>query len=359
MFRFTSIALMLFFAAMCLMASAQQNPPSPSAAQPAAPPSAQPPAKPAATESNVVVARVSGEPVTEKQVLGAIQDLASRRIVLTPEQQKQQNTLLFKGAMDNLITSILLKNEARKLNVTVDKAKVDQQMKEFAGRYPSQDEFQKAMASQGFTEAEVRKSVEESLSMQEVINLAVKDVPGASDEQIQNFYDSNPDKFPIPEKAHLAQIFIRVEPSSTTEQKAAARKKIEEIRADIESKKITFADAAVKFSQDAATAPKGGDLGFISRTGRVKPVEDVVFGTAVGSMTPVIEDQSGFSFVQVIELKPAGKATLEEAKPAIKQFLDQSARQKALQKYIEDLKSKAVVENFMTAEEFDKRHPMQ
>jgi peptidyl-prolyl cis-trans isomerase D len=232
-------------------------------------------------------------------------------------------------------------------------------MKAFASRYSSQDEFQKAIAGQGITEAEVRKSVEESLSMQEVINLAVKDVPGASDEEIQKFYDSNPDKFPIAEKAHIAQIFVKADQNSTTEQKAEAKRKIEEIRADIESKKITFADAAVKFSQDPATAQKGGDLGFIPRLGRVKQVEDVVFGTAVGSMTPVIDDQAGFRIIQVIELKPAGKATLEEAGPSIKQLLDQNARQKALQKYIEDLKSKAVVENFISAEEFDKRHPVQ
>jgi parvulin-like peptidyl-prolyl isomerase len=351
MSRYASTALIFLFAAFCLTASAQQNTP----AQPAA----QPPANPATTESNVVVARISGEPITEKQVLATIQDLASRRIVMTPEQQKQRNTLLFQGAMDNLLTSTVLKNEARKLNVTVDKAKVDQQMKEYASRYPSQDEFQKALASQGFTEAEVRKSVEESLGMQEVINLATKDVPGASEEEIQKFYDGNPDKFPIPEQAHLAQIFIKVEPSSTTEQRAEAKKRIEGIRADIESKKISFADAAVKFSEDSASAPKGGEMGFVSRTGRVKPIEDVVFGTAAGSMTPVIEDQAGFRLVQVIELKPAGKASLEDAKPAIKKFLDQNAQQKALQKYIEDLKSKAVVENFMTPEEFDKRHPAQ
>jgi parvulin-like peptidyl-prolyl isomerase len=73
----------------------------------------------------------------------------------------------------------------------------------------------------------------------------------------------------------------------------------------------------------------------------------------------VIESTSGYHLLQVIEKKPAGKATLEEAKPVIQQYLHQAARQSAVQKYVQGLKSKAVIENFMTAEEFNKRHPVQ
>ncbi len=356
MFRWHFIAVMLIFSALCFTAAAQEKAP----AAPAAAPSATA-TTPASTqqESNVVVLKVSGEPVTEKQVLSTIEAIARQNAPLTAEQQKQRSTVLFKGALDNLITTIVLKNEARKQNVTVDKAKIDQQMQRIASQYPSQEALQKAMASKNTTEAEVRKSIEESLSMQAVLDLAVKDAPAVSDADIQKFYDSNPDKFAYPEQAHVAQIFLKMEPAGTPEQKAEIKKKLEDIRADIESKKITFADAADKFSQDTATASKGGDLGYIPRTGNIKQLEDLIFATAPGGMTSVMESQNGFLLIQVIDLKPEGKATLEQAKPAIKQYLDQLGKQKMLQKYVGDLKSKAVIENFMTAEEFDKRHPAQ
>jgi parvulin-like peptidyl-prolyl isomerase len=334
MFRNLFIASMFVSAVLCLTASAQQDKPAPPATpQTPAQPAPQPQAPVAeSTESNVVVTRVSGEPITEKQILSAIQALAAQKIALTPDQEKQKNTILFKGALENLITTTVLKSQARKLNVTVDKAKVDQQMQQFAGRFPSPDEFQKAMAKQGLTEAEVRKNVEESLSMQELLDRAVKDVPEATDADIQKFYEVNQEKFRTAERAHIAQIFLKADPNSTPEQRVEIKSKLDAIRADIDSKNITFADAAAKYSQDPNTASKGGDLGFLSRGGKAKAVEDIVFGTTPGGMTPVIEDQSGCRLVQVIELKPAGAVSLEMAKPAIKQLLDQNAKQTAVQK---------------------------
>jgi parvulin-like peptidyl-prolyl isomerase len=356
MSRWPSIAVTIVFGSLCLTASAQEKAP----AAPAASPSATT-ATPASTqqESNVVVLRVSGEPITEKQVLSAMEALASQNVPMTPEQQKQRRTVLFKGALDNLITSILLKNEAKKQNVTVDKAKIDQQFQQIASQYPSQEAFQKTMARLNMTEADVRKNIEESMSMQAVIDLAVKDVPAASDADIQKFYDSNPDKFAVQAQAHVAQIFLKIEPTSTLEQKAEIKKKLEDIRADIESKKITFADAAAKFSQDSASASKGGDLGYLSRNENIKSLEDIIFATPQGGMTTVMEAQNGFYLLQVIELKPEEKVSPEAAKPQIKQYLDKSAKQRALRNHVDDLKSKAVIETFMTAEEFDKRHPAQ
>jgi peptidyl-prolyl cis-trans isomerase C len=243
--------------------------------------------------------------------------------------------------------------------VTVDKARIDQQIQLFETRYGSKEAFEKAMAKQGTNEASLRKSIEETWSVQEVLDRAGKDVPVISDAEIKKFYDSNPDKFLNPERAHVAQILLKVDPAVTAEQKAKIEKTLEGIRADIESGKITFADAAAKFSQDQVSAAKGGDLGFVARGQTEKRLEDAIFKTFPGSLTPVIETPSGYRLIQVIELKPAGKATLEEAKPVIQQYLNQAAKQSAIQKYVQGLKSKAVVETFMTAEEFDKRHPVQ
>jgi len=241
--------------------------------------------------------------------------------------------------------------------VTIDKAKIDQQLQQLSQRYASAEEFQKAMAAQSLTESDLRRNIEESISLQEVIDRAVKDVPGATDAEIEKFYNDNPDKFAMPERVRAAHILLRVDAKSTPEQKAEIKKKLEGIRADIESKAITFGDAAAKYSQDPSNAQKGGDLGLFSRGQMVKPFEDAAFATKPGTLSPIVETQFGYHIIQVIESKPAGKASLEEAKPPIKQYLDQVAKQKALQKYVDELKAKATIEPFMTQEEFIKRHP--
>lgn len=346
MIRRNLVALICIFAVLCCTASArQEKPPAPTPA-----PSTETP------DSDLVVTRVSGEPITEKQVLSAIGQLV-RQKKLTPDKLQERNSLLFKDALDNLVTVAVLKSQARQQNLPVDPAKVDQQFQQISKNFPSQEEFQKAMASQGVTEAALRKSIEESLSMQQVLDQATKNAPGPTDEEISKFYDDNVEKFSSPETARAAHILLRADAKSTPEQKAEIKKKLEGIRAEIESNAITFADAAAKYSQDPSNANKGGDLGFFPRGQMVKPFEDAAFTTKPGTMSPVVETQFGYHIIQVAEQRPARKLTLEEATPPIKQILNQAARQKAAQKYVSELKAQAQVETFMTAEEFGKRHP--
>jgi peptidyl-prolyl cis-trans isomerase C len=346
MIQRTYISLVLLSAVLCFTASAQQSTPEASSQVQAA----------QDDESDLVVARVSGQPLTEKQVVSAIDQLASQQR-LSLEQLQQRNDLLFKDAVENLIRIALLKNQARVQNVKVEKDKVDQQLQQISQRFPSKEDFQKALTSQGVTEIELRKNIEDSMSMQQLIDQAVKDVPETTDAEIEKFYNDNPDKFPTPEQVHAAHILLRVDPKSTPEQKAEIKKKMEAILSDIESDTIAFADAAAKYSQDPSNAAKGGDLGFFSRGRMVKPFEEAAFATKPGSLSPIIETQFGYHIIQVIESKPAGKASLEEAKPVIKQYLDQLARRKAAQKYMDELRAQATIETFMTQEEFVKRHP--
>ena len=341
------IFLICLFAALCYAIPAQENKPAESKATTAAQDAG----------SDLVVARISGEPITEKQVASAIEQM-SRQRPMTPDQMKQRNTILFKDALDNLTAISLLKSQAKQLNLTVDKAKLDQQMQDISKRFPSQEEFQKAMASQGLTESELRKNVEESMGLQLVIDQAAKDAATATDAEVQKFYDDNSEKFPMPEQVHAAHILLRVDQKNTPEQKAEIKKKLEDIRADIEANKVTFSDAAAQYSQDTSNAKNGGDLGFFQKGQMVKPFEDAAFATQPGTLSQIVETQFGFHIIKVLERKPAGKATFEQVKPAIKQYLDQLNRQKVTQKYLEDLKAKATIENFMTVEEFGKRHPV-
>ena len=353
MTRLPLIFAILLSAALCFAVPAQDpKPGAPAQSQPAA--SAQAPAA-----EDLVVAKVSGEPITEKQVLTMIDQLAQSK-QMPPAQAQNKNTLLFQNAVDNLVIQVMLNGEVKQQNITVDKAQVDQRYQEIVKRFSSPGELQKALETQGMTEASIRKNIEENLSYEKLVDQAVKDsTPPSSDEQIKKFYDEHPDAFKVPDQVHAAHILVRTDANSTPEQKAEIKKRLEGIRADIESKKITFAEAAAKNSQDPSNAQKGGDLGFFGRNQMVKPFEDAAFATKPGELSPVIETQFGYHLIQVFELKPAHVRTLEEAKDQIKQYLDQSTKQTAVQKYLNDLKGKAKVEMFMTAEDFGKRHPLK
>lgn len=326
------------------------------AAQVGTPPvSAQAP-KSTSSSSDLVVARVEGEIITEKHLMTALGVIARQK--LPPgETEQQRNVNLFKAGLDNVVIEILLKREARKLNLAPDKAKVDDELQKIAKSFSSPEEFQKALTAQGMTEARLRANLESSMSMQLVIDQASKDIPRATDEEAQKYYGENPKSFLAPERVHAAHVLLLVAKSTTPEQKAELKKKLEGIRADIESKKITFAEAAAKYSQDTGSASKGGDLGFFSRGVMVKPFEDTVFSMQPGSLSQVVETDFGYHIIFLLEKKPAGKIPFEEVKAEIKQRLDQTNKTKVAQRYVNDLKAKAAVETYMSPEEFIKRHP--
>jgi parvulin-like peptidyl-prolyl isomerase len=315
------------------------------------------PASPSPSESaDLVVLRISGRPITEQQVLNTIEELA-RQMKLPYEKLQQRNSLLFKNALTNLITIALLKDQIQQQNITVSTAMIDQQVSRIIKQYKSQEAYQKALAAQGLTESELRKNLEGSMGPQLVLERVIMSVPQAADAEIEKFYTDNTSKFSLPERAHALHIFLAVPSNSAEDQKGVIKKKLEGIRADIEAGVLSFADAAAKYSQDAATASKGGDLGTFPR-GR-KSFEDAAFDTKPGTLSAIVESPDGYHLIKTIDIKPAGQATLEESKESIKQYLEQNAKQTAKLNYIEELKSKARIESFMTEEEFIKRHPVE
>ena len=312
------------------------------------------PAPPA--ETNLVVARVAGTPITEKQVLDAINEIARQRN-LPLNQMQERNAMLFNDVIDNLVTIAVIKAQIREQNITVSDTEIEQQMKQLAAGFPSAEEFQKALAAQERTEADLRGSIRENIAIQKVIDAATRDIPPITDADMEKFYTDNPDKFAIGERVRAAHIMLQVPQDATDAQESEFKKELERIRFEIEAETISFADAAAKYSQDENTAANGGALGILARGSLPKSFEDVIFNMKPETITPVLESQAGYHILKLLELQPAGKVSLEEAKPAVKQFLEQTAKQLAGQEFIATLKNGATIEAFMSAEEFAKRHP--
>jgi peptidyl-prolyl cis-trans isomerase C len=310
--------------------------------------------------SNDVVVKVLGESITEKQILDMINQIIVQLLraqQVTPDQIKQKDTLYYKEALDTIIGTILLKNEAKDKNLVVEQSKIEENLRSMKGQFPDEAKFQEALKAQGTTEDSLRASIETNLLCQQMLDLIAKDIPPASDAEITKFYNENPKRFPAPEQVHAAEIFLKVDKGATPEQKAEIRKKLEAIKADIESKKLAFADAATKNSEDPVSAQKGGDMGTFKRVEVIKPLADAVFSAQPGTLTPIIESEFGYHLLNVIEHKPVGIAPLDDAsRTRIKTYLESLAKQAATRKHLDALKTKIKIETVMSEDEWNKRH---
>ncbi len=66
-----------------------------------------------------------------------------------------------------------------------------------------------------------------------------------------------------------------------------------------------FAQLAQQNSTDAATRTNGGDMGWWSRGGQTKTLEDAAFALQPGQLSDVIQDTAGFHILQLLESDPS------------------------------------------------------
>ncbi|EEF24668.1 rotamase, putative [Ricinus communis] len=151
------------------------------------------------------------------------------------------------------------------------------------------------------------------------------------DEEAKKFYEENAAKFQGDEERRASHILVTFNGKKDAAAKAEAKKKIDEILAEVKKSPDKFAELAKKYSQDPGSAANGGDLGFVKRGLMVKPFEDALFGMSPGSISGPIETEFGYHIIKLNEVKGAAQS-FDQVKGQIRAEL---MYQKALAKFSE------------------------
>ncbi len=98
----------------------------------------------------------------------------------------------------------------------------------------------------------------------------VKKNIAVSETDLHSYYDQNAARFGTKEERRASHILITSPAGAPTAERDKARAKAQELLAEVKKAPNTFADVARKNSQDPGSAPKGGDLDFVTRGAMVK-----------------------------------------------------------------------------------------
>jgi peptidyl-prolyl cis-trans isomerase C len=317
-------------------ASAQSSPSAP-AATPQAPPT--PAAKPVPAQLPEIVARVNGESISGKDLEDAVRAVAGQAGPIPPDERDR----VYRGVLDNMVGYRLMIQEAKARKVTVADAEVEAQVAQIRAQFPSDAQFQQALAAQKTTLEAIRNDARDEMSASKLVDTEIAAKVAVKPEAITDFYQKNQDKFQQGPRVRASHILIGIPQNADVATKQQAKTKAEGLLKDLKAGK-DFAATAKANSQDPGSAPNGGDLGYFEQGQMVPPFEQAAFALKPGEMSEVVETQFGYHIIKVAEKQDSRVVPLEEAKTQIEQYLTQQNRRAQTELFVNALKAKAKIE---------------
>ena len=173
----------------------------------------------------------------------------------------------------------------------------------------------------------------ELLAMEFVREKVINNIK-VSEEDIQQYYNANIEKFKQKESVRARHILIKVPENADAIVREKARKKAEDLLKRVKAGE-DFKKLASEYSEDPGSAKKGGDLGYFTRGRMVKPFEDVAFSLKPGEVSGIVKTKFGYHIIKVLDKKPGGVMPLDAVKNVIKKRVIQELTRSRVRDFIE------------------------
>ncbi len=291
-------------------------------------------------DPNKVVATVGSRKIT----LGEVDDKAMEKMPqlaqLPPEMRQQYLPNIRKRVLDMMIVEGLLDAEVAASNFKASDADVMAKVNEICVKNGmTVDQLKERLSSMGKSFEELKSDIAKDLAYQSLFEKELGNAVNVSDAEVKKYYDEHGDQFATKDQVRASHILVKVDPKASEEDKAAAKKKAQDLLAKVKAGG-DFAKIASE-SSDCPSKAKGGDLGFFEHDRMVKPFADAAFDMNVGDVSDIVETQFGYHIIKVTDKKPASKKSFDEVKGDIRMQLEGKQRSEATRKYIDALKAKA------------------
>jgi peptidyl-prolyl cis-trans isomerase C len=154
------------------------------------------------------------------------------------------------------------------------------------------------------------------------------------DELAKEYYLVHQEAYDHPAQSHLRHILIGTKDRTD----AQAKVKAEEVLAELRQHPEHFEDLARRFSDDPGSAGRGGDLGWRTPKGLVKPFAEAAFAIRTpGDIVGPVKTQFGYHLIQLVTRRAAGRSPFSEVKDAIIKSEGARLRSAARNEYLSHL----------------------
>ncbi|HTS24549.1 MAG TPA: peptidylprolyl isomerase [Bryobacteraceae bacterium] len=271
--------------------------------------------------------RVNGETLDEREIAEEARAMLPRLAeAMAGEPRGAVVARASEWARENVIERVLLRQAAIADPEPVNVADLQ------SGEPPGGSGYQPScLRREAMSEAEVTHRIERLKK-----RVTAKLAPPKSKE-VGDYFKKNAAQFCTPEMVRAAHIVRNIDERTD---EAAARASILEIAGKL-ADGADFAQTADAFSDCPG---QGGDLGVFARGAMVLEFERVVFSLSPGQVSEPFRTPFGYHIAKLIEHRPPRMLTFAEVRDQIADMLYTAKRTRALERFLDQLRAKAVVE---------------
>ena len=243
-----------------------------------------------------------------------------------PAAGSQEFQTLRNQAVQFLVQREQFEQKAKDLDVQVTDKQVDARLEQIQKQYfgGDQKKFEKQLKQQGITEKQVRNDIRAQIVSEKIFAKVTSDAK-VSDDDIAAYYAKNKAQYSQPESRDVRHILVKT------------KKQADALYAQLQNG-ADFAALAKKFSEDTGSKANGGKL-TISKGQTVAPFDQTAFLLKKNAISKPVKTEFGYHIIQPLsDKKPAKVTPLKEVKASIKQQLQQTQKNEAMTKWVDDLK---------------------
>lgn len=257
-----------------------------------------------------------------------------------------------------MIDEEIMLQRAEKLGLLATDAEVEAKFNELRAPY-TQEEFQKQLDARQMNVEGLKSQLRRDLSVEKLTNKEIMSQINISDKDVSDAYNANKAAFNYAENNyHVAQIVVTTHPDDNVrnlkrdkaQNEDQAKKKMQMLMARIRQGE-DFAALAQNYSEDAASSPNGGDIGYIpeSSLAQVDPeTRKAILTLTPGQVSEPVRMNNGYRVIKVIAREPAGQRELND--PRVQQSIRETLRNRKEQllrnAYLDACRNEAVVKNY-------------
>jgi parvulin-like peptidyl-prolyl isomerase len=158
-----------------------------------------------------------------------------------------------------------------------------------------------------------------------------------SDAELQTAYETKKAQLLVPRQFRLAQIFIALPKTADKATTDKAQTKLEAVKKSLHQTGADFAAIAKANSEEAESAARGGEIGWLTETQVQPEVRPQVTSLSKNAASEPIRLEDGWHILKVLDIKEAYTPTLEEIRSQLVQQLRNEKTQSNSQAYLAKL----------------------